>query len=151
MGNREQTRETLIRGQSTTHAGTYQEESMGPRSKVVVVDDEPFIARAVADVLEKGGFEVATCQEWAGVAKTIRAEEPDLVLLDYNMPVLKGDSICEILKRNVANENMKIVMFSSEPAAELARIASVCGADGCIAKNTPPATLVSQVQQFIAG
>jgi len=123
---------------------------MGPRPKVVVIDDEPFIARAAADVLEKGGFDVSICQEWAGVARTIRAEEPDLVLLDYNMPVLKGDSICEILKRNVAHENMKIILFSSEPAAELARIASVCGADGCIAKNIPPAELLASVQRFIA-
>lgn len=123
---------------------------MGPRPKVVVVDDEPFIARAVADVLEKGGFDVSICEEWAGVARIIRAEEPALVLLDYNMPVLKGDSICEILKRNVANANMKIIMFSSESPAELARIADQCGADGCIAKNTPPAALLASVRQFIA-
>jgi len=119
------------------------------RPKVVLVDDEPFIAHAVATVLEGGGFEVSICGEWAGVASTIRTEEPVLVLLDYHMPVLKGDSICEILKRNGPDQNMKIALFSSEPRDELARIARECGADGYFAKNTPPGELLAQIRLLL--
>lgn len=118
--------------------------------RVVVVDDEPFIARAVALALEADGFEVTICEHWVGVANTIRTELPHLVLLDYHMPTLKGDSICSILKRNGGNEGMKIVLFSSEAPSELVRIAAECGADGCIPKNTPPGDLVKRVRALTA-
>lgn len=118
--------------------------------KVVVFDDEPFIAQAVAKVLETGGFDVAICSEWSGVTRVINADEPTLVLLDYNMPVLKGDSICEILKRNTANRHLKIVIYSSESPSELQRIVLSCGADGYIAKNSTPAELLSQVKAYLA-
>ena len=114
-----------------------------------MVDDEPFMAHAVATVLELDGFEVTLCQEWTGVAGLVRTENPDLILLDYDMPVVKGDSICEILKRHGAGERMRIVLFSAEPPLELARIAHECGADGFIPKNTPPAELVSAVRRFV--
>lgn len=119
--------------------------------RVLLVDDEPFIARAVSRVLEDGGFAVTICEQWAGVASAVRTEEPDLILLDYNMPTLKGDSICAILKRNGARPGMKIVLFSSESPSDLLRIASECGADGWIPKNTAPTHLVQQVRLLVAG
>lgn len=118
--------------------------------KVVVFDDEPFIAQTVAKVLEGAGFHVTVCSEWAGVSRVISAEEPTLVLLDYNMPVLKGDSICEILKRNSVNQDLKIVLYSSEPANDLARIVNSCGADGFIAKSSTPEQLVARVKEYLA-
>lgn len=127
------------------------EDMMERTPKILLVDDEPFISRAVATVLENAGFKVTTCEQWAGVASAVRTEEPDLVLLDYNMPMLKGDSICAILKRNGARPGMKIVLFSSESPSDLLRIAAECGADGWIPKNTAPTNLVQQIRLFVAG
>lgn len=119
---------------------------METRPKVLLVDDEPLIVRAVAGMLESGGFDVVTCEQWTQVANTVRQEEPDIVLLDYNMPTLKGDSICSILKRNVHGWAMRILLFSSEPETELARISSECGADGYVCKNTPAPELLGRLR-----
>jgi DNA-binding response OmpR family regulator len=121
------------------------------RPKVLIVDDEPFILTAVGGVLRTGGFDVLTCEMWAGVANMVRAENPDIVLLDYNMPSLKGDNICVILKRNIQDSAMKIILFSSEAEAELARIAERCGADGFIKKNTPGPELVRMLDEMLRG
>jgi len=123
---------------------------MRKEPRVLLVDDEPFIVRAVARLLRAEGFDVTVCQLWTGVASAVRTHDPDLVLLDYHMPMVKGDSICEILKRNGVREGMKIVLYSSEPAEELDRIAAECGADGCIAKNAPSTELVASVRAFLA-
>ncbi len=120
------------------------------RSKVLLVDDEPFILTAVSAVLRGGGFDVLTCDMWAGVANMVRSENPDLLLLDYNMPSLKGDNICMILKRNIPDSDMKIVLFSSEADRDLARIAEQCGADGYIRKNTPGPELLRIVGDYVA-
>jgi CheY-like chemotaxis protein len=121
------------------------------RPKVLIVDDEPFILTAVGGVLRSGGFDVLTCELWAGVANMVRTESPDVVLLDYNMPSLKGDNICMILKRNVQDPNMKIVLFSSEAEHDLARITEQCGADGYIKKNTPGPMLLRILEDYVRG
>jgi CheY-like chemotaxis protein len=122
---------------------------METRPKVLLVDDEPFILTAVGGVLRTGGYDVMTCDMWAGVANMVRVESPDIVLLDYNMPSLKGDNICMILKRNLQDSPMKIVLFSSEAEHDLARITTQCGADGYIRKNTPGPELLRILDDYM--
>lgn len=116
----------------------------------MLVDDEPFILSAVGGVLRQHGFEVHTCEMWAGVARMVRLEEPDVVLLDYNMPMVKGDEICVILQRHIADLPMKIILFSSESEATLSRISEECGAHGFIRKNTPGPVLVQMLDGFVS-
>jgi CheY-like chemotaxis protein len=113
---------------------------------ILLVDDEPFVLSATAQLLRAAGHKVHTCEQWAGVATTVRNEEPDLILMDYNMPALKGDDLCQILKRNVMKEGMKIVIFSSEPEQDLIRIVASCGADGYIRKNAAGHLLLQQIE-----
>lgn len=118
--------------------------------KILLVDDEPFVLSATAELLRNAGYEVRTCERWAGVASIVREEEPDLVLLDYNMPSLKGDDLCVILKRNVINPNMRVIIFSSEPEGFLRDIVKKCGADGYIKKNFPGHVLLGSLAQTFA-
>jgi CheY-like chemotaxis protein len=118
--------------------------------KILLVDDEPFVMTATAQLLRSAGHEVHTCDQWAGVAATVRIEEPDLVLLDYNMPIIKGDDLCQILKRNLPNENMKIVIFSSESESDLIDIVKRAGADGYIQKNVAGHLLLQQIEAHVA-
>lgn len=118
--------------------------------KILLVDDEPFILSAVGGVLRQSGFEVHVCEMWAGVANIVRTERPDVVLLDYNMPMLKGDDICKIMKRNVGHVGMKIILFSSEPESTIARISRECGADGFIRKNTPGPVLTRMLSEMVS-
>jgi DNA-binding response OmpR family regulator len=119
---------------------------MAQTVKVLIVDDEPFLLNAVSSLLRGVGFEVHTCQQWVGVASIVRREQPDIVLLDYNMPSLRGDDICRALKRNAQNSDMKVLMFSSEPESDLRTIAHSCEADGYVCKDIPSAELVLRVQ-----
>jgi two-component system phosphate regulon response regulator PhoB len=112
---------------------------------VLLVDDEPFILEATARLLRGAGFEVHPCQQWAGVATVVRDATPDLILLDYHMPSLNGDNVCIILKRTLADTGVRIVLYSSEAAADLAEIVERCGADGYICKNDASTELVRRV------
>lgn len=122
---------------------------MSDKSTILLVDDEPFILSATAQLLRAAGHTVHTCEQWAGVATTVRNESPDLILMDYNMPALKGDDLCQILKRNVMNADMKIVIFSSEPEVDLIRIVANCGADGYIRKNSAGHVLLREIESAL--
>ena len=122
---------------------------MAAALRVLIVDDEPFIAHAVSATLESDGIEVGMCADWTAVATTVRVTDPDLILMDYNMPGLKGDELCRILKRNAVDSHMKIIIFSSEPESDLIGITAQCGADGFLPKNTPVPELVARIRGFV--
>jgi CheY-like chemotaxis protein len=117
-------------------------------AKILVIDDEPLILRMMDKLLVDYGYDVRTCHMWPSVANVIREHQPDLVLLDYNMPGLRGDEICTILKRQTLGST-KIVLFSSEPESDLVRIVGECGADGYIKKNRPPAVLLKEISEAV--
>ncbi len=114
-----------------------------------MVDDEPFILSATAQFLRSSGYEVHTCDQWMGVATIVRNSDPDLILMDYNMPGIKGDEMCRILKRNAHRDDLRIVIFSSEPESDLITIVGHCGADGFIRKNTPGHLLLQTLTEHL--
>ena len=117
---------------------------------ILVVDDESSVLESKARLLRSVGHVVHTCQHWSSLAATILKEQPDLVLLDYDMPFLKGDEICSILKRTALLPGMKIVICSDEPDDSLARIASQCGADGHLNKDVRGQTVLSYVDELLS-
>lgn len=119
------------------------------RAKILIVDDEPLILQMTSRLLEDSGYHVQTCHMWPSVAKTVREHEPDLILLDYNMPGLRGDDLCQILKRNI-KKGTKIVLFSAEEESDLVRIMASCGADGYIKKSTPAMQLLQEISYIVA-
>src|SRR5688500_15479513 len=66
------------------------------KSKVMMVDDSDVVLEAGRIVLEENGFDVVTLDNPLLVALAVRREQPDLVLLDVNMPALKGDAVTKI-------------------------------------------------------
>lgn len=118
--------------------------------RILLVDDEPFITTAVSRLLQSAGFDVTTCNDWTAVAPALHAVEHDLVLMDYNMPGVKGDEMCRILKRNSHQSELRIAIFSSAPTSELAILAQDCGANGFIPKNAPAQEIVARVR-LLAG
>ncbi len=70
-------------------SGTAQPVARGgtpPRPRVLVVEDEPAIARVVAGYLEREGFEVAVAGEGHAALDLARDREPDVVVLDLMLP-----------------------------------------------------------------
>ncbi len=117
---------------------------------ILLVDDEPFILSATAGLLRSAGHEVHTCEQWMGVANAVREVNPDVILLDYNMPSIKGDDLCAILKRNLIKSDMRIVIFSSEPESDLIQIVARCGADGYIKKNVAGHVLLNSIESKLS-
>ena len=123
---------------------------MEGRTTVLMLDDEPFIMNATAQLLRGAGFDVHTCGDWSRLMGLIQETQPHLILLDYNMPTLKGDDICGALKRNLADRPVKIVIFSSEEDTKLERIVKECGADGYLSKTKGHGHIVDSVCGLLA-
>ena len=66
--------------------------------KILVVDDDPDILDAVAMILESQGYEVVTARDGIEGLATLKAENPDLMILDLMMPKMDGFAVCKELQ-----------------------------------------------------
>jgi len=83
------------------------------KQKILVVDDDPEIVELFVDVLERDGrFEIKTAG--TGYDAGIMTQEfmPDLVILDYMLPDINGNVVCQTIRQNPNFQHMKIVIVS---------------------------------------
>jgi DNA-binding response OmpR family regulator len=67
-------------------------------SKILVVDDDPDILEAVTLILESQGYEVVTARDGIEGLANLKAEQPDLMILDLMMPRMDGFAVCKELQ-----------------------------------------------------
>jgi DNA-binding response OmpR family regulator len=67
-------------------------------SKILVVDDDPDILEAVVLILESQGYEVVTARDGIEGLANLKAEQPDLMILDLMMPKMDGFAVCKELQ-----------------------------------------------------
>jgi len=83
--------------------------------KILVVDDDPDILDAVAMILESQGYKVVTARDGAEGLATLKAEQPDLMILDLLMPKMDGFAVCKELQDPKWSEykNIPILVLTS--------------------------------------
>ena len=83
--------------------------------KILVVDDDPDILDAVTMILESQGYEVVTARDGVDGLATLKAENPDLMILDLMMPKMDGFAVCKELQdpRWSKFKNIPILMLTS--------------------------------------
>jgi len=68
------------------------------QQKILVVDDDPDILDALAMILESQGYQVVTARDGVEGLATLKAEKPDLMILDLLMPKMDGFAVCKELQ-----------------------------------------------------
>jgi two-component system alkaline phosphatase synthesis response regulator PhoP len=113
---------------------------------ILVVDDEPKIARLARDYLEKNGFRVLTAGDGQSALAIARREKPDLIVLDLMLPNIDGREVCKILRHE---SDVPIIMLTAL-AEEVDQITGLeIGADDYITKPFSPRALVARVRALL--
>ena len=84
---------------------------------VLVVDDDPDLVEAVAMKLESKNYRVAKAYDGVEAWESIRAEKPDLVILDVMMPRKNGYELCDEIKKDPQYKNIVVVLLTAVAAA----------------------------------
>ena len=66
--------------------------------KILIVDDDPDIREALSMILESRGYQIVTAQDGIEGMATLKAEQPDLMILDLLMPKMDGFALCKELQ-----------------------------------------------------
>jgi len=85
--------------------------------KVLVVDDEVHIVHVVAIKLRNSGYEVITADNGAEAFEAACKEKPDIVVTDYQMPVMTGAELVTKLRQNEQTRDMPVIMLTARSFA----------------------------------
>jgi excisionase family DNA binding protein len=83
------------------------------KRKILIVDDDAEIVELLEDVLERDGrFEVKTASSGYEAGMATEKFRPELILLDYMLPDVNGNVVCQTIRKNPEFENIKIIIVS---------------------------------------
>lgn len=117
--------------------------------KILLMDDSEITLEILKEGLEQRGFKVLTTTNLIEFDQLVRDQKPDLIITDIMMPEIKGDKICEVLKRDHGTTTTPIILFSSMDEDELKHLARQSGADGYISKKNEPDEIIERIESII--
>jgi len=83
------------------------------KKKVLIVDDDTEIAELIVDVLARDGrFDTKTAASGYDAGIQTQQFRPDLILLDYMLPDVNGNVVCQTIRKSPEFENIKIIIIS---------------------------------------
>jgi len=118
--------------------------------KILVADDEAHILHVVSMKLRNAGFEVITAVDGEEAMELCLAEKPDLLITDFQMPLMTGLELCTLLRGQEGTRDIPAIMltargFDIEPEEmEAARISAV------LAKPFSPREVLQKVNELLA-
>lgn len=116
---------------------------------VLIVDDEPNVVDLVRVTLEDERVRVLDAPDGATAMETLAALQPDLVLLDVNLPDLSGFEICRWIRDDVVRARTKVVMLTAAAQRDDLARGQAVGADHYLIKPFSPVRLLSLVEELL--
>lgn len=117
--------------------------------KVLIVEDDPQIARIVQIKLQNNGFDVATAADGGAGLAAVRALSPHLVLLDVMMPVMDGYQVLRSIRAEPKLAALPVIMLTAKGQERDILTGFKDGATDYIVKPFSPAEVVARVRRAL--
>ena len=119
------------------------------KGKILVVDDEIYIVHILDFSLGMEGYEVITALDGEQALERMKAERPDLVVLDIMMPKLDGYEVCKAIKSNPTTKQTPVILLSAKGRNVDQKLGFDVCADDYITKPFSPRKLVERINQLL--
>jgi len=120
------------------------------KKKILVVDDDPEIVELFVDVLERDGrFDVKTAASGYDAGILTHEFGPDLLILDYMLPDINGNVVCQTLRANPNFEHVKIIIVSGVVNQDEINDLLKAGADEFVKKPFNIEKLIERVCELL--
>ncbi len=124
-----------------------RQEAVRHLPKVLVVDDSMTVRQSVKQMLE-GSYEVALAESGVAAIRTITLNQPDLILLDYEMPVVNGKQTLEMLRLEEAFARIPVIFLTGRDDPEIVRELLALKPAGYLLKYLKPAEIKGKIDSF---
>jgi len=107
---------------------------MSDAPKVLVIDDSEVARRAICEIARAAGFEPIELASPIGATREIIRNQVGIVILDVNMPTMRGDKLAVLFRANPRFAHLRIILVSGASAAEMRPLVAEVQADGYVCK-----------------
>lgn len=124
-----------------------QEEELHPKKKVLVVDDSRMLRTMMKDLLD-ADYDVAMAESGVAAIRSITLNMPDLVLLDYEMPVCDGRQTLEMLRSEPGFANLPVIFLTGKGDPDSVRKVMSLKPAGYLLKQLQPEAIKKEIDAF---
>lgn len=118
--------------------------------RILIADDEPNIVISLEFMLKRAGYAVLVARDGTQALEMIRANRPDLVLLDGMMPGLSGFEVCEAVRADPATAKTRIMMLTAKGRETDVARGMGAGADAYVIKPFSTRDLIERIAGMLA-
>jgi phosphate regulon transcriptional regulator PhoB len=119
------------------------------QKKILVVDDEKDIVDLITYNLEKEAFAAIKAYDGESALTLVKAQKPDLVILDLMLPGIRGLEICKFIRKNPETETLPIIMLTAKGDHVDKILGLEMGADDYITKPFNVGELIARVRAVL--
>ena len=124
-----------------------KQEGANLKKKILVVDDSGAMLRNVKEWLQDK-YQVIVANSGAMAIKYLAMNRPDLILLDYEMPVCDGKQVLEMIRAESEFSNIPVIFLTGKNDRESVLSVSALKPEGYLLKSMPPAQIVQTIDDF---
>ena len=117
--------------------------------KILIADDEPNIIISLEFLLRREGYEVVVAQDGVEALAQVRAERPDLLILDVMMPHRNGFEVCQDLRQDPEFKDLRIMMLTAKGRDTEVSKGLALGADVYMTKPFSTKELIAKVKTLM--
>jgi type II secretory ATPase GspE/PulE/Tfp pilus assembly ATPase PilB-like protein/ActR/RegA family two-component response regulator len=132
-------------------AGSTKEPAgAGSRATILLVEDEDSLRRVIKDLLEREGYVICEARDGAEAMEQVDRHNPDLVLLDLNLPNVDGYTVLQRLRGHPRTEHLPVIILSARGDEENEVKVLRLGATDFLAKPFRPKALAARLEATLA-
>lgn len=121
-----------------------------PKANILVVDDDPGIIEMVSDLLHEEKYNILVAPNGETAVNVATNEKPDIIIMDWEMPVMDGISALKALKQNQTTKNTPVIMITGRMTSiNDLKAAFEAGAIDFIRKPIDPIELIARTRSML--
>jgi two-component system alkaline phosphatase synthesis response regulator PhoP len=117
--------------------------------RVLIVDDEIHIVHVVAIKLRNNGYEVISADNGAEAFELACSEKPNIIVTDYQMPVMTGMELVEKLRQHEQTKDTPVIMLTARSFAISQEQQEQLQISGCLSKPFSPRELLENIEDIL--
>ncbi len=131
-----------------TEVGRYlMQRETRPKRKVLVVDDSVTVRQGIRKLLDED-YDVTPAQSGTAALRCMILDKPDLVLLDYEMPVCDGQQVLEMMRSEEVFADIPIIFLTGRADPETVKKLISLKPDGYLVKGLKPAQIKQKIDEY---
>lgn len=118
------------------------------KEKILIIDDDPDILD-VLDITLADSYTVISAKNGKEGLELVKTKSPDLVITDYNMPVMNGAEFCRCLRKDLLLRHLPVIMLTGKGETKDMVAGIESGADDYLIKPFEPETLLARIRMIL--